>query len=195
MKKLFLILCLFIAFSANAQFTVAPYLGVGNYSGLGYSTPTYYVGATFKYKLESFVPYADVNWSPNAKKNEEYGWSSTSYVGVKYYLDIPLFLDACVGHSYTKAPVWSKNSFRPCAGGGLYYLFPNKVRVEGSIKHVFKGTDTVNELQGEVYNLEVLLPKNFYFTLEGGVYRFLDSNNHSIDYNRSTYGVRVGKVF
>lgn len=111
MKKLFLLIFLLSNF-AKAQFVNTVSLGVSNMSSLGYTSPTYTVKYELEYNVNSFKPYLQLDWSPNRKTNEEFGWSGTSYVGMQYYIpEVPIFVDGCVGYSYTKAPVWSKSSF------------------------------------------------------------------------------------
>lgn len=195
MKKLLLFLLL--SLPLNAQWQNSVFLGIGNYSGLGYTSPTYTVGTEIKYELNQFSFSFDVDWSPNRKSSEEYGWSGTSHVSALYlFPETPVLAGGCVGYSYTKAPLWSKSSFRPCVIAGLEQSFSKDFNAFLTAKHFFSGTDRINELTGEEFELRLTYhPFKTYISFKGNLYRFLDSNDHSKSYARSTYGVFFGKQF
>jgi len=195
MKKLLLLLLL--ALPLNAQWNNSVFIGMANLSGLGYTSPTYTLGAEVKYKLNQFTFSFDGDWSPNRKTNEEFGWSGTSHLNAFYSVpETPIIGGGCVGYSYTKAPLWSKSSFRPCVVLGIDQPISQQVSVLATARQIFSGTDKINELNGQEYELRLTYqPFGAYIKLNGNVYHFLDSNNHDKSYDRTTYGFVLGKIF
>ena len=193
MKKLLLLLLL--SLPLNAQWSNSVFVSVGDNSGLGYTYPTYNIGAEIVYNLDKTRLTFDGDWSPNRKSSEEYGWSSTSHLMATYDLE-PVFVGGCVGYSFTKAPLWYKNSFRPCVVLGVELPIGKDLLLNVNGRYIFKGTDTINELTGMEFHTRVTYnPYKLYLTLNGNAYTFLDSNNHDKSYNRTTYGLTIGKIF
>lgn len=170
-------------------------MSISDNSGLGYTAPTYDVGAEIVYNWNKARFTFDGDWSPNKKTSELYGWSGTSHLIATYDLE-PVFVGGCVGYSYTKAPLWYKSSFRPCLIMGVELPIGQEVILNFNARHIFSGTDEINELTGEEYKMRITYkPYKLYLTLNGNVYRFLDSNNHDKTWNRATYGLTLGYIF
>jgi len=188
-----LLALLLIALPATAQVRGVASVGIGDNSGLGYTSPSFSSGLGVEYSAPHFRAELGADYSPNRKDSEASGYSYGG--GANVYTALGAFLVGGGAHwSRTIAPEWTKDSWRWDVAGGLDVPVADN-RLRFLVSHLEPIDDPSNHLKGERYSLRLDVPSGkvvFRPAVEVGMYRFHASGNPDVRYSRRTWAVSLG---
>ena len=170
-----LLALLLVALPATAQVRGVASVGIGDNSGLGYTSPSFSSGLGVEYSAPHFRAELGADYSPNRKDSEASGYSYGG--GANVYTALGAFLVGGGAHwSRTIAPEWTKDSWRPVAAIGIELPVRDIGPARILFEHVFSGSDRSNDLDGERVSARLQFGKN-RLAAWGGLWRFHASGN------------------
>jgi len=195
-----LLALLLIALPAMAQVRGVASVSVGDYSGLGFVSPFYGVGAALEYRAEAVELSVEGNWSPDRKFatrvlvppfSPQYTVTGVAQGLARYG---PALLGGGVDYSYTRSDGWDKTGWRWHVAGGLEFpIEANRLRV--LVAHIEPMDDPSNDLRGERYSLRFDVPSGkvvFRPGVDVGFWKFHQSGNPDVRYSRRTWAIHLG---
>jgi hypothetical protein len=102
-----------------------------------------------------------------------------------------LLVGVCLGYQYTASPIWSKYSWRPCAVGGVDLAPWGRI----TVRHVFVGTDEINESTDDIAEIRVLLARKTRLGLHVARMSFHGSYNPGQTFTRGAWGMSLAQTF
>lgn len=177
---------------ADAQALRSVFGGVADNSGLGYTSPTFQLGAQVEQRWPQFELGVKFDISSSRKLTFAEGWSATTSSGVLWFFSRPVFLTGGVRFSYTRTPTYDKWALRPYLGAGFDVPVGSTGELRFSGACVFRGTDTANDLHGIDFSGRYRALRGWYVVVYGGAWEFMSGGR---SYSRTNYGLNVGKEF
>jgi len=195
-----LLALLLIALPATAQVRGVASVSVGDYSGLGFVSPFYGVGAALEYRAEAVEVSVAGEWSPDRKfatrvlvppSSPQYTVTGVAQGLARYG---PALLGGGVDYSYTRSDGWDKTGWRWHASGGVDLpIEAHTLRL--LVTHVEPMSDPSNDLRGERYGIRFDVNGRHRVGFDVGVWRFHQSGNPAVHYERRTWTLHVGEAW
>jgi len=183
---------LILATDANAQKIRSVFGGIADNGGLGYTSPTFQLGAQVEQRWEHLELGVRFDVSSSRKLNFNEGWSATTGTGLVWFFSRPVFVTGGVRFSYTRTPTYDKWALRPYIGAGADIpVGTGELRFSGVYVHM--GTDSSNNLHGLDFSARYRSTKGlWYVTAYAGAWTFFSGG---YEYDRTNYGLNIGKEF
>jgi len=182
------------------QLSFVTTVNVGDFSGLGFVAPLYGVGVSIEQRTERFEFSLSGDWSPDRKFSEriltppfspQFTLAGEAQGLVRFG---PTLVGGGANVGYTKSDGWDKTGWRWHASGGVDLpIEAHNLRL--LVTHVEPMSDPSNDLRGERYGLRFDVNGRHRIGFDVGVWRFHQSGNPAVHYERRTWVLHVGEAW